>query len=135
MIFVIQMGESFWQKDSLITHILCELCLFRNLAQCTFFCSPSIIYYRAGDHCWCRSWCLERSSYKRQNDLWSLGEKLLRDGGLRYSISEKSSCLLWYVLLFFIISGHSKGQLISKCLYGVIVWTKKTTNFFPGFLP
>ena len=35
------MGESFWQKDSLITHILFELCLFRNLAQCNFFCSPS----------------------------------------------------------------------------------------------
>jgi hypothetical protein len=31
------MGQSFWQKDSLITHILFELCLFRNLAQCTFF--------------------------------------------------------------------------------------------------
>ena len=30
-------GESFWQKDSLITHILFELCLFRNLAQFTFF--------------------------------------------------------------------------------------------------
>ena len=33
-------GGSFWQKDSLITHILFELCLFRNLAQCTFFSSP-----------------------------------------------------------------------------------------------
>jgi hypothetical protein len=30
-------GESFWQNDSLITHILFELCLFRNLAQCNFF--------------------------------------------------------------------------------------------------
>ena len=28
-----------------------------------------------------------------------------------------------------------KGQMISKCLFGVIVWTKKPTNFFPGFLP
>ena len=26
-------GESFWQKDSLITHTLIELCLFWNLAQ------------------------------------------------------------------------------------------------------
>ena len=25
---------------------------------------------------------------------------------------------------------HGKGQLISKCLYGVIVWTKNPTNFF-----
>ena len=31
------MGESFWQKDSLITHILFELCLFRYLAQSTYF--------------------------------------------------------------------------------------------------
>ena len=31
------MGQSFWSKDSLITHILFELCLFRHLAQCTLF--------------------------------------------------------------------------------------------------
>ena len=31
------MGGSFWQKDSLITHTLFELCLFRNLAQRTLF--------------------------------------------------------------------------------------------------
>ena len=30
------MGESFWQKDSLITHILFELCLLWYLAQSTF---------------------------------------------------------------------------------------------------
>ena len=34
-------GGSFSQKDSLITHMLFELCLFRNLAKCTFFYSPS----------------------------------------------------------------------------------------------
>ena len=32
-------------------------------------------------------------------------------------------------------NAYSKGQLISKCLCGVIVWTKTTTNSFPGFLP
>ena len=31
------MGESFWQKDSLMTHILFELCRFRYLSQPTFF--------------------------------------------------------------------------------------------------
>ena len=31
------MGGSFWQKDSLITHTLFELCLFRNLVKCTLF--------------------------------------------------------------------------------------------------
>ena len=30
---------------------------------------------------------------------------------------------------------ESKGQLISKCSFGFIVWTKIPTNLFPGFLP
>jgi hypothetical protein len=29
----------------------------------------------------------------------------------------------------------TKGQLISKCLFGVIVWTKKQRNFFQDFCP
>ena len=29
----------------------------------------------------------------------------------------------------------SKGQLISKCPFGVIKSPKKPTKFFPGFLP
>ena len=29
----------------------------------------------------------------------------------------------------------SKGQLISKCPFGVFKSTKKPTKFFPGFLP
>ena len=33
------------------------------------------------------------------------------------------------------VTRPSKGQLISKCLLGVIVWTKIPTKFFPGFLP
>ena len=28
----------------------------------------------------------------------------------------------------------TKGHLISKCPFGVIVWTKIPTKFFPGFL-
>ena len=31
--------------------------------------------------------------------------------------------------------GKSKGQLISKCPFRVIVWTKIPMNFFPGYLP
>ena len=30
---------------------------------------------------------------------------------------------------------HDKGQLISICLYVVIIWKKKPTKIFPGFLP
>ena len=29
---------------------------------------------------------------------------------------------------------HAKGQIISKCPFGVIVWTKIPTKFIPGFL-
>ena len=29
----------------------------------------------------------------------------------------------------------SKGQLISKCSFGVIIWTKIQTKIFPEFLP
>ena len=29
----------------------------------------------------------------------------------------------------------TKGQLISKCPFGVIIWTKIPTKYFPGFLP
>ena len=31
--------------------------------------------------------------------------------------------------------GIVTGQLISKCPFGVIVWTKIPTKSFPGFLP
>ena len=30
---------------------------------------------------------------------------------------------------------HSKGQIISKCLLGVIVWTKIATKKFDNFCP
>ena len=30
---------------------------------------------------------------------------------------------------------YAKGQLISKCPFGVIVWTKIPTKKFPEFLP
>ena len=29
----------------------------------------------------------------------------------------------------------AKGQLISIYLFGTIVWTRKPTKFFPGFMP
>ena len=32
-------------------------------------------------------------------------------------------------------SGHVKGQLISKCPFGVFKSPKIPTKFFPGFLP
>ena len=31
--------------------------------------------------------------------------------------------------------GPAKGQLISKCPFGVIIWTKIPTKLFPRFLP
>ena len=52
---------------------------------------------------------------------------------IKVQIFWKKATKIWKNLpLCFDIS---KGRLISKCLFGVIVWTKKPTNFFPGFLP
>ena len=42
---------------------------------------------------------------------------------------HKSIIYIMYVKLII-----TAGQLISKCPFGVIVWTKTPTNFFPGFL-
>jgi hypothetical protein len=42
----------------------------------------------------------------------------------------------WSQILFeFAKKQLTKDQLISKCPFGVIVWTKIPTKFFPGFLP
>ena len=37
--------------------------------------------------------------------------------------------------IFFLKKRLNKGQLISKCPFVVIVWTKIPSKFFPGFLP
>ena len=39
--------------------------------------------------------------------------------------------MMWINVFFW----ATKGQLISKCPFGVIVWTKIPTKKFPGFLP
>ena len=36
-------------------------------------------------------------------------------------------CMKWYII--------TKGQLISKCLFGIIVWTKIPTKLFLDFCP
>ena len=36
--------------------------------------------------------------------------------------------------VYYVFAIH-KGQLISKCSFGVIVWTKIQTKKFPEFLP
>ena len=41
--------------------------------------------------------------------------------------------ILAFMLYNFLCSG--KGKLISKCPFGVIIWTKIPTKFFPEFLP
>ena len=47
----------------------------------------------------------------------------------------KSSFLPKYEQKIVKISALTKGQLISKCPFGVIVWTKIPMKFFPGLLP
>ena len=46
---MIVLGGSFWPRDSLITHILFELCLFRNLAQCTLFLL-TLYFFHSNSH-------------------------------------------------------------------------------------
>ena len=47
--------------------------------------------------------------------------------------------MLWIILCFTALATAKcdgvKGQLISKCPFGVIVWTKIPTKKFPRFLP
>ena len=43
------MGQSFWPKYSLITHMLFKLCLFRHLAQCTLFLL-TLYFFHSNSH-------------------------------------------------------------------------------------
>ena len=58
-----------------------------------------------------------------------------------FLILEPISYFLAFIWLFFLETTElhhdlmAKGQLIPKCVFSVIVWTKKPTKFFPGFLP
>ena len=60
---------------------------------------------------------------------------------LSVEFSEKSDSSQWKVDLekdFHLLPFKlfvTKGQLISKCPFGVIVWTKIPMKIFPGFLP
>jgi hypothetical protein len=38
-------------------------------------------------------------------------------------------------LINILTDGEVKGQLISKCVLDVIIWTKIPTKKIPGFLP
>ena len=44
---------------------------------------------------------------------------------------HKKECWYWHCVFFFIkINRLIKGQLISKCPFGIIVWTKYQRNYF-----
>ena len=48
------------------------------------------------------------------------------------------TALLFIFVTFAFVKGNldvSKGQLISKCPFDLIVWTNIPTIFFPRFLP
>ena len=48
---------------------------------------------------------------------------------LNYAFAGAASIYRYYFLLSVV------SHLISKCLFGAIVWTKMPTKFFPEFLP
>ena len=59
-----------------------------------------------------------------------------------YTIQARTKVIVYksYGELFFIIDSYYnvkflKGQLSSKCPFGVFKSPKKPTNFFPGYLP
>ena len=51
---------------------------------------------------------------------------------LKFPLCQKA---VTYFIYMYCKVPSTKGQLISKCPFGVIIWTKIPTNFFPGFLP
>ena len=53
---------------------------------------------------------------------------------LTISVKSVRKCYL-FTGFAEVVENIGKGHLISKCLFGVIVWTKKPTKYFPGFLP
>ena len=54
--------------------------------------------------------------------------------GFHGSMAQSNQIDRSYFLLIRTIT-LTKGQLISKCSFGVFKSHKKATNFFPGFLP
>jgi hypothetical protein len=51
------------------------------------------------------------------------------------SLSPLLDTIQDFLLMLSMKTHLPKGQLISKCPFGVIVWTKIPTKFFPRFLP
>ena len=89
------MGESFWPKDSLITHILFELCLFKNLAQCTLFLLTLYV---------CVSIPLNYIAFRKKPIIcvvsW-VGKVIVQVSGIAYTlqtVAERNSILLPSVL-------------------------------------
>ena len=104
-----------------------------NLIQNTYYAFHT--YYAYFQRVFTNSWfmiCLSPKAYKGPSIFIQNWKYVLR-------ISHVSRIFPWsnFTILKFCQKCilHSKGQLISKCPFGVIVWTKIPTKFFPGFLP
>ena len=93
------------------------------------------------------SWILMEGPCFCQNCLGPQKPQILTDLLMRpwkpQANDLKKSCLmkfcrrnnLRYLDWYWYINLKLKGQSISKCFLGVIVWTKRPMTFFPGFLP
>ena len=118
------MGQSFWQKNSFITHILFEVYLFLYLAQSTYLWDT--LYFLMTDQklnlCVPNNCIWWKKSSVTKWPFWGKGGMIA------------NSANSFYVLLD---THHSpgKGQLISKCPFGIIVWTKIPTKSFLDFCP
>ena len=65
---------------------------------------------------------------KNDDGLLSDGKKMMTNDRVSWKMASHSGFTFTHE--FAILTKYTKGQLISKCLLGVIVSTKKPTNFF-----
>ena len=89
------------------------------------------LYYKSEDlkkvlHSQSKNILKESSSWLRLNEFVEINKKLVLID-LDYAIEKKSEVDLWNVAF--------KGQLISKCPFGIFKSSKKPKKNFPGFLP
>ena len=152
------MGELFWKKDSLITHILFELCLFRNWPSVLCFYSPSTKVLFTNRYTWQNFFLrflhlvnrLYVIFYKTQKQTkvlpcLTVGEYIVIHLGIPAKCMAKmaKSDPAFADRKYYGKKNHqfmptfksTKGQLISEWNFGVFKSPKKPTKFLTDFCP
>ena len=125
--------QSFQYKAMLI-HAFCEICkreIVFGLLSWAIFCFD---FFRtiSGSQLLQNMWIIKQTVVL----LW---KNLRKYGSVSYSFSlyshDPENSQTFYARQSSTTQWSVKGQLISKCPFGVMVCTKIPTKFFPGFLP